>query len=177
MRSEQEIEDEIESLVRECGTALWRSLRGKGHREDVIGLAINDALMAIVLNRRCGDTLEDPKAYLFVVARNAAARLSKSLYAVEIPDSLAIELRHVKSERDGEDSTREREHKALRRAIAHLPRRQREIMELRLQGFGVAETAAIMGIRAGTVGPATTSAVRSLKRILTEPGGIWEEET
>lgn|SRR5487761_257527 len=176
MYSEEEIKEEAESLLREYGAALRRQLRGRGLHQDVIEDAIIDGLLAIMQKRRCGDFVEDPKAFLFVVACHAGIRKSKALHAVEFPDSPAIELMHDQPERDDEESARE--HKALRQAIMQLAPRQREVIELRfLRGFSVVDTAAIMGIRAGTVGPATTNAVRNLKQILTEPGGIWEEET
>jgi RNA polymerase sigma-70 factor, ECF subfamily len=176
MYSEKEVKEEVESLLREHGAAIRRQLRGRGFRKDVIEDAIIDGLLAVMQKRRSGDLVEDPKAFLFVVAYHAAIRKSKALHAVEFPDSPAIELMHDQPERDDEDRARER--KALRQAIMQLAPRQREVIELRfLRGFSVADTAAIMGIKAGTVGPATTSAVRNLKQILTEPAGIWEEET
>lgn len=176
MYSEEEINEESKSLLMEYGAVLWRQLRGRGIHEDVIEEAIIDGLLAIVRKRRGGDLVEHPKAFLFTVAYNAGIRKSKALHAIEIPDSPAIELMHDQPERDGGESARE--YKALRHAITQLAPRQREVIELRyLHGFSVADTAAIMGIAEGTIGPTATSALRNLRRILTEPGGIWEEET
>lgn len=62
----------------------------------------------------------------------------------------------------------------LRRVTRQLSLRQQQVIELRAQGFTVAETAERLGIAPGTVGATTTTALRRLKRIMTEQGG--EEE-
>jgi RNA polymerase sigma factor (sigma-70 family) len=64
----------------------------------------------------------------------------------------------------------------VRRAIRQLPRRQRQVVELRyLYEFSVAETAQILGMAEGTVGPTTKAALDKLKRIIEDHGGRWEE--
>src|SRR5260221_11550841 len=93
MISNEELGKEIESLVWECGHALRQYLRG-GRLflpEHLVGEVINDALLVIVVKRRRGHALANPKAYLFKVARNAAIDRLKSLYAIEVPDSPAVE--------------------------------------------------------------------------------------
>jgi len=66
----------------------------------------------------------------------------------------------------------------LELAIERLPLRQRQVIELRyLRDFSVAETAEILGIAEGTVGPTTTSAIRKLRQFLEEHGETWKEET
>jgi RNA polymerase sigma factor (sigma-70 family) len=176
MISNEELEKEIESLAWECGHALRQHLRGGKILlpEHLVGEVINDALLVVVDKRRRGHTLTNPRAYLFRVARNAAIDRLTSLYAVEVPDSPAVEWMRGQTGMLAEAQVSE----GLRLAIEQLPTRQRQVIELRyLRDFSVAETAEILGMAEGTVGPTTTSAVRKLKQFFTERGGTWEEET
>jgi len=176
MISPEELDKEIEALVMEHGQALERYLGGgrvrlPGH---LVGEVVNDALLVIVDKRRRGHTFENAGAYLFRVARNAAVDRLKTRYAAEIPDPEAARERY-----DGYDMVAEAEvSHDLRSAIRQLPRRQQQIIELRyLRDFTVEETAGILGMAKGTVGPTTTAALRRLRGIMTERGGTWEEQT
>jgi len=176
MISAEELEKEIEALVAEHCRALERYLRcGKVKLpEHSIGEVINDALLVIVDKRRRGQTFDNAGAYLFRVARNAAVDRLKTRYAAETLDPEAAGERF-----NGHDMVADTETSHdLRNAIRQLPRRQQQVIELRyLRDFTVEETAEILGIAKGTVGPTTTAALRRLKEIMTERGGAWEERT
>lgn len=166
-----ELEKEIEALVAECGAELERHLRGGKVRlpEHLVGEVISDALLVIVYKRRRGHTIGNAAAYLFAVARNAAVDRLRTRYAGGTP---------VTDGRiDGYDMLANAEASPdLRTAIRQLPRRQQQVIELRyLRDFTVEETARILGVAKGTVGPATAAALRRLKDIMTEHGGTWEE--
>jgi RNA polymerase sigma-70 factor (ECF subfamily) len=163
--SRDELEKEIEEIVRDCRGDLERYLcSGKILLPAYLaGEVINDALLVIAMKRRRGDVLTNTKAYLFRVARNAAIDRLKGQYAITVPDSQALDryreprdqLAHVELSED------------LRRAIKQLPPRQRQVIELRYLGdFSVEETARILGVAKGTVGPTTADALRRLKRIM-----------
>lgn len=169
-----ELEKEIEALVAECGGNLERHLRGGKVRlpEHLVGEVINDALLVVVDKRRRGHTLANAAGYLFAVARNAAIDRLRTLYAGGTPDAAVTSGRQ-----DGHDmlANAEASHD-LRTAIRQLPRRQQQVIELRyLRDFTVEETARILGVAKGTVGPTTATALRRLKEIMTEHGGTWEE--
>jgi RNA polymerase sigma factor (sigma-70 family) len=176
MISPEELEKEIEALVAEHCAGLERYLRcGKLQLPDhLVGEAINDALLVIVDKRRRGHTFANVKAYLFTVARNAAVDRLKTRYAAGVPDGDAIDKRY-----DGCDMLANAEiSHDLRQAISQLPRRQQQMIELRyLRDFTVRETAEILRIAEGTVGPATTAATRRLKQIITDQDESWEEGT
>jgi RNA polymerase sigma factor (sigma-70 family) len=177
MISNEDLDKEIRSLVLDCGRDLRHYLRGGRFLlpEDLVAEVINDALLVIALKRRCGTTLTNPRGYLFAAARNAAKDRLKNLYA-EVPDSPALESRSAPDCIDMLAGVLVRED--LRDAIRQLPSRQRQVIELRyLREFTIAETAEILGMAEGTVGPTTAGALRNLKRIITERGGAWEEET
>ena len=66
----------------------------------------------------------------------------------------------------------------LRVAIRRLTLRQQQIIELRyLRDFTVKETAEILNIAEGTVGPTTTVALRRLRQVLSGQIGNQKEET
>ncbi|HZI72853.1 MAG TPA: sigma-70 family RNA polymerase sigma factor [Gemmatimonadales bacterium] len=171
-----ELEKEIEALVAEHYKDLERYLRCGKIRlpEFLVGEVINDALLVIVDKRRRGHAFADVRAYLFRVARNAAIDSLKFLYAIEIPDSEAIT-----AHPDGHDMLASAEISYdIRQAVRQLPRRQRQVVELRFRGdFTVKETAEILDMAEGTVGPTTSAALRRLKQIMTAPGGTREDES
>lgn len=176
MVSPEELEKEIEALVAECGRDLERYLRsGKVRLPDhLVGEVINDALLVIVDKRRRGHTLSNARSYLFAVARNAAIDRLRTLYAAGTP-GLGVSERH----QDGHDllANAETSHD-LRNAIRRLSRRQQQVIELRyLRDFTVEETARILNVAKGTVGPTTATAVRRLRQIMHGQGGTWEEES
>jgi len=176
MLSNEELNREIESLALECWDALRQYLRGSRFLlpADIVDEVINDSLLVVAHKRRRGHTLTNPKAYLFVVARNAAVDRLKGLYAVEVPDSPAVEWMCGRTGMLAEAQVS----LTLELAIERLPLRQRQVIELRyLRDFSVAETAEILGIAEGTVGPTTTSAIRKLRQFLEEHGETWKEET
>jgi RNA polymerase sigma factor (sigma-70 family) len=171
--SPDELEREIEDLVTDCGAGLERRLRYGSLRlpEHLVGEVINDALLVIVDKRRRGHTIANPQAYLSAVARNAAIDRLRTLYAAGIPDpdvtADAVNghdmLAHVEISHD------------LRTAIKRLPRRQGQVIELRYLGdFSVEETARILDVATGTVGPTATAALRRLKEMMTEHGEAGE---
>jgi RNA polymerase sigma factor (sigma-70 family) len=176
MISAEELEKEIEALVAEHCQNLRRYLqRGKIRLPDyLMGDVINDALLVIADKLRRGHTIDNVGSYFFAVARNAAIDRLKARYAAEIPDPVAIA-----QHQDGRDMLANAEISYdLRRAIDQLPLRQRQVIELRYLGeFTVRETAAILQMAAGTVGPSTKAALRRLNQIMTERDGPREEET
>lgn len=178
-----ELEKEIEALVAECGADLERHLRGGKVRlpDHLVGEVINDALLVVVYKRRRGHVIANATAYLFAVARNAAIDRLRTLYAGGTPDPAVTGGRPAgpagPAGIDGHDmlANAEASHD-LRTAIRRLPRRQQQVIELRyLRDFTVEETARILGVAKGTVGPTTAAALRRLKEIMTERGGTWEE--
>ena len=168
---------EIEALVAEHCKDLRRYLQCSRIRlpEYLVGDVIDDALLIIADKLRRGHTIDNVRSYLFTVARNVAIDRLKASYVVEIPDPVAIA-----EYQDGYDMLADAEiSHDLRRAIEQLPLRQKQVIELRyLRDFTVRETAEILNMAEGTVGPTTTAAKEKLRQIMTERGGgHWEEET
>lgn len=169
----EEIDKEIETLVRDHGGRLRGYLRRLGLPGHMAEDVLTDALLAVSDKRRRGQPLDYPRAFLFRVARNAAIDQLKGLYAEAVPDSDAVDEAAGPDMLDAVEVSED-----LGRAIGQLPQRQRQVIELRyLRDFSVSETAQILGIAEGTVGPTTTAALRNLRRIIEEQGGGREEET
>jgi RNA polymerase sigma factor (sigma-70 family) len=174
--SAEELEREIEDLLAQCGADLTRRLRhGKLRLPDhLVGEVINDALLVVADKRRRGHTIASPAAYLSAVARNAAIDRLRTLYATGIPDSaVTADQLNGHGTANGHDMLAHAEiSHDLRTAIKRLPHRQRQVIELRyLRDFTVEETARILDIAQGTVGPTTAAALRRLKGLMTETEG------
>jgi RNA polymerase sigma factor (sigma-70 family) len=177
--SPEELEREIEGLVADCGADLQRRLRhGTLHLpEHLVGEVINDALLVVADKWRRGHTISSPGPYLSAVARNAAIDRLRTLYATGIPDpAVTADQLNGHSAVNGHDMLENAEISFdLRAAIKRLPRRQRQVIELRyLRDFTVEETARILDLATGTVGPTTAAGLRRLKEIMTEHGEAWE---
>lgn len=166
MISDEDLGKEIEALVREHGGPLKGYLQKLGISRDLADDAFTDALLAVVVKRRDEKPLTHPKAFLFTVARNAAFKRLKVLGS-ELPDSEAVEGAQAPDMLEAIEISAD-----VRRAIMQLPPRQRQVVEFRyLYDFSVAETAQILGMAEGTVGPTTKAALDNLKRIIEEHGG------
>jgi RNA polymerase sigma factor (sigma-70 family) len=179
--SPEELEREIEGLVADCGADLERRLRYGKLRlpEHLVGEVINDALLVVVDKRRRGHTISNPGPYLFTVARNAAIDRLRTLYATGIPDPAVTSGQlNGHGPANGHDMLAHAEiSNDLRAAIKLLPRRQRQVIELRyLREFTIEETARILDLATGTVGPTTAAALRRLKGIMTEHGEAGKAE-
>ncbi len=179
MISPEELEREIEGLVADCGADLERHLRHGNLRlpEHLVGEVINDALLVVADKRRRGHTISNPRPYLGAVARNAAIDRLRTLYATGIPDpAVTADQLNGHGPVNGHDMLAHAEISFdLRAAIKQLPRRQRQVIELRyLRDFTVEETARILDLATGTVGPTTAAGLRRLKEIMTEPGETRE---
>lgn len=174
MISPEELGKEIEDLVREHGGQLKGYLIHKrGLPEHGADEVLNKALLAVAVTRQRGEALDDPRAFLYESARNAAVDWIAATCRAPIPDS------SVAGEMQGPDMLEAFEvSEDTARALQQLPPRQRMVLTLRyFYGYSVEETGRIMGISPGTVGATTTAARRNLKKIIKEQNGSGEEET
>ncbi|MDJ0628545.1 MAG: RNA polymerase sigma factor [Rhodobacter sp.] len=116
--------------------------------------AAEDVVQEVFLRMRAGRLKAKPKAkfttWLFKVAINTAREQARKRRRVW-GDAAALDV--LSTTEDGRaDPARFDRLSDLGRSLAKLPLRQREVVVLRfLEGFGTAETAEILGCRAGTV--------------------------
>lgn len=154
------------------------------HHARLIGLialqvgdrAVAEELAQEVLVRVCErwPTIEQPRAWASRVAMNLSASWWRRRYA-----EWRANARHTATAGAGDRPPDGADVLAVRRAVAQLPRRQREAVAYRFYaGLSVAETAAAMDCARGTVRALTHQAVTALR----EDAGLLvtgddEEET
>lgn len=135
----------------ECGLRKW--LEGQFRLGDSINDVIQDTfvkVLAVTENR----VIDNPKAYLYSVARNAAlAKMKKSSRIEIVPFEEGSNLIPFESGDHAEASIRSEEDQILlRQAIATLPKKCRRIFIMRrIKGMGNLEIAREMGISVHTV--------------------------
>jgi RNA polymerase sigma-70 factor (ECF subfamily) len=170
----EDLEKEIETLVRDHGAVLEGFLRGPRLRlpDHLVGVVINETLMVAWRKLRQGEPLTSPRGFLCRVARNAAIDNLKALYAAGTPSQDP-----TVGDRGDTDMLADVEiSEDLSRAVRKLPAQQRKVIELRyLRDFSINETADILNIAPGTVASTASAAVRRL-RVLMEPGDDIREE-
>lgn len=109
------------------------------------------------------DSVKKPRAYIFAMAHNAAINALKKIsqledieIAEEIPDNYSLQ-------------TAAENRLDIAAALAKLPRTEREIVTLHINGgFKFREIARIMGIPAGTAAWRWNKAIKTLRQILGE---------
>jgi RNA polymerase sigma-70 factor (sigma-E family) len=166
----RDLSPDFERFVLERSTGLLRTavllVGDRGHAEDLVQTAL------LRLARRWGSIREHPEAYARMVLVNLTRdhwrRLGRHAKEQELDEAV----QHAVT-RDPADTVVDRD--ALRRALAGLPRRQREVMVLRFfVDLSVAETAAALGVSEGTVKTQTSRAVTRLRQELGEKVGAHE---
>lgn len=169
----RELSPDFERFVVDRSTALLRTavllVGDRGHAEDLLQTAL------LRLATRWRSVREHPEAYvrkvLVNLARDGWRRSGRRVREQELTDAAPIAVG-----RDPADTVVDRDR--LRRALAGLPRRQREVVVLRFFAeLSVAETAAAVGTSEGTVKTQTSRAVARLRQELGEhvPAKATEE--
>ncbi|MEO1493434.1 MAG: RNA polymerase sigma factor [Pseudomonadota bacterium] len=134
--------------------------------------AADDVVQEVFLRMRAGRLKAKPRArfttWLYSVAINTAreqARKRRRMWG----DTSASETLAARAD-DSADPARLETLRDLGHALSALPLRQREVVVLRhLEGFDTAETAEILGCRAGTVKAHLNRATLKLRDILGKP--------
>lgn len=131
--------------------------------------AAEDVVQEVFLRMRTGRLKARPRArfttWLYKVAVNAAREQARKRRRMWGDSAAADALAETADE--GADPARLETLRDLGQALATLPLRQREVVVLRhLEGFDTAETAEILGCRAGTVKAHLNRATLKLREIL-----------
>lgn len=157
----RDLSPDFERFALDRSTILLRTavllVGDRGHAEDLVQTAL------LRLARRWPSVGEYPEAYARKVLVNLTRdhwRRARRFIERELDDSIP----HATT-RDPANTVLDRD--ALRRALALLPRRQREVMVLRyFVDLSVADTAATLGVTEGTVKQQASRAVARLRREL-----------
>jgi RNA polymerase sigma-70 factor (sigma-E family) len=160
----RELSSDFDRFVLDRSTALLRMsvllVGDRGHAEDLL----QTALMRLATRWR--SVREYPEAYVRKVLVNLA-RDGWRQAGRRVREQALTDHTPIAASRDPADTVVDRE--ALRRALADLPQRQREVVVLRFfADLSVAETAAEVGTSVGTVKTQTSRAVARLRQELGE---------
>lgn len=157
----RELSADFDRFVLDRSTALLRTavllVGDRGHAEDLL----QTALLRLAARWR---SAHDPEAYVRRVLVNLARDRWRRA-ARRVPEQALEHATDVSTGRDPADTVVDRD--ALRRALADLPRRQREVIVLRFfADLSVADTAQALRTSEGTVKAHTSRAVARLRRSL-----------
>lgn len=165
-----DLSPDFERFVLDRSTALLRTavllVGNRHHAEDLVQTVL------LRLSKHWRSIGEHPEAY----ARRALVNLTRDHWRRRGRRGTEQELTETTphpATRDPADTVVDRE--SLRRALADLPRGQREVMVLRFfADLSVADTAAALGITEGTVKTQTSRAVTRLRQELGEKENVHE---
>jgi RNA polymerase sigma-70 factor (ECF subfamily) len=155
---------EVAALYVSSREGVVRYLIASGLDPDKAEEATQEAFLRLYSAWRDGQRIEQPKAWVYKVARNIAINAAKrgveqSVFSEAVAATIASpqsSAEEVLIERESAESFRE--------AIARLSQRQRECLELRAQGLRFAEIADVLGIQVSTAGEYVRRGIEELKK-------------
>ncbi|MFN0102468.1 MAG: RNA polymerase sigma factor [Bryobacteraceae bacterium] len=154
------LHERVERLFVERREEIYAYLVSLGVRPEVAQEIAQESFLKYYTALREGQSIENPRAWVYAVAHNLAvnARLRPEVLEVpalvgETPESLALARERMAH---------------LRRAIENLSPQQRSCLHLRAEGFRYREIAGILGINPSTVGEFLQRAVKRLLKAIYE---------
>lgn len=173
-RNQEKIEAEVMELCRRHMAPLFRYAASLTKQKSIIHKAMQDAFLRYFFTRIGGGRVENPRAWLARVLRNDIIdRCRKSRLMLPLTESgsgLCI---------PQEEELIEVQDKAFRRAMASLSHRERECLQLRVEGYVYEELASIMQIRKSIVGDLLSRALRNFRNseAIKEQRFYWSRDT
>jgi RNA polymerase sigma-70 factor (ECF subfamily) len=159
-----ERQQEVAALYVSAREGVVRFLIASGLDPDKAEEAAQEAFLRLYSALRNGEEIQQPKAWVYRVARNIGINSMKR-GAGESAFSQALEATVASAESSAEEQLIEREFAdSFREAIKHLSERQRECLELRAQGLRFAEIASVLGIQVSTAGEYVRRGIEELKK-------------
>ena len=157
--SPADIESEVVCAYQLHAAELTQYATSVARSADSARDAVQEVFLRFFVERRCGRTIEHPRAWLFQVLRNHLTHVRSNPEQREpLPETLESVL---DQEQDPERNIAGNE--LARRVALTLTRRELDCLRLRAQGFGYSEIASLLGISAGTVGALLSRASRKLR--------------
>ena len=123
-----------------------------------------DAFLRLYKTLREGGAVEDPRSWVFRVAHNLAADLLRQQRRRSALEETAVPS-VAELVRSAEEEMIERQQaESFRRTVDGLPPRQRQCLQLRIQGLKYREIAEVLQVDISTVGELLGRAVRRLRK-------------
>jgi RNA polymerase sigma factor (sigma-70 family) len=159
--SRDQIAGEVTELLRQHAAALSCYAAALTQDKAMVQDGIQEAFLRFFITRAQGQRIENPRAWLFRVLRNFlfdCSRKSHSMRAVSLEQAVGL----ADFRQDVEEGYQHNE--VFKCALASLSPREKECMQLRLEGFGYGEIAQILQIRPGTVGALLDRGFRKIRK-------------
>jgi RNA polymerase sigma-70 factor, ECF subfamily len=158
------LHSKVTGLFLERRHEIYAYLVTLGIRPDEAQELTNDAFLKYYVALRDGQSIANPRAWVYTVAHNLAMNRHTETEAVELPVELPGFDRQTP-----ESIALENERLAkLHRAVENLSPQQRSCLHLRAEGLLYREIAGIIGINPSTVGELLQRAVKRLRKALYE---------
>ena len=156
----RDLHEKVERLFVERRLEIYAYLVSLGVRPEEAQEMTQESFMKYFVALRDGQSIENPRAWVYAVAHNMAVNLrlrgdvlAGPIATRETPETLALERERLA---------------VLRTAIEDLSPQQRSCLHLRAEGFRYREIAGILGINPSTVGEFLQRAVKRLRKAIYE---------
>jgi RNA polymerase sigma-70 factor (ECF subfamily) len=158
-------QEQVAQLFEEAREDVYRYLLMLGVYPPQAQEATQEAFLRLYASVRKGETIENPRAWVFRVAHNLGLRIRQKQSSQQ-PFDPELEAQVAAAGADPEQRVLERE-RSLRfhRAVEGLSEQQRRCLYLRLEGLRYPQIGSILGISASTVGEFLRRAMVRLKKI------------
>jgi RNA polymerase sigma-70 factor (ECF subfamily) len=158
-------QEQVAQLFEEAREDVYRYLLMLGVYPPQAQEATQEAFLRLYASMRKGETIENPRAWVFRVAHNLGLRIRQKQSSQQ-PFDPELEAQVAAAGADPEQRLLERE-RSLRfhRAVEGLSEQQRRCLYLRLEGLRYPQIGSILGISASTVGEFLRRAMVRLKKI------------
>ena len=158
-------QEQVAQLFEEAREDVYRYLLMLGVYPPQAQEATQEAFLRLYASMRKGETIENPRAWVFRVAHNLGLRIRQKQSSQQ-PFDPELETQVAAAGADPEQRLLERE-RSLRfhRAVEGLSEQQRRCLYLRLEGLRYPQIGSILGISASTVGEFLRRAMVRLKKI------------
>ncbi len=161
------LEDLVSSLYEAHREEIFRYLRSRGVRTAEAREGCQEAFLRLYTALCRGESVRNARAWLFTVAHNYAINEAAAERFQDL--TLETEAAAAAAEPDPEESLLHEENLTrLHRAVAALPKQQRQFIKLRTAGFRYSEIAEITGVTIGTVAQSLFRALNRLRKALYE---------
>jgi RNA polymerase sigma-70 factor (ECF subfamily) len=156
---------QVAQLFEEAREDVYRYLLMLGVYPPQAQEATQEAFLRLYASVRKGETIENPRAWVFRVAHNLGLRIRQKQSSQQ-PFDPELEAQVAAAGADPEQRLLERE-RSLRfhKAVEGLSEQQRRCLYLRLEGLRYPQIGSILGISASTVGEFLRRAMVRLKKI------------
>jgi RNA polymerase sigma-70 factor, ECF subfamily len=162
------LHEQVEQLFREARNDLYYYILSFGLAAHEAQEIVQDAFLRFYVALKRGDTVENPRAWLFRVAHNMALNAVKRRATRRWFASAWGRSGGQHAENPEEGLIRKQAESKMRRAFAGLSPQQRLCLQLRAEGLRYAEIAKALGVGSSTIGEYVSRAIRNLRKAVHE---------